>query len=74
MTICGLDDVCCSGLTVADEAESVAALAFFRTELRSVLVLDAFLQLQNHRTGRVDDFNIVPASQLVRFRRFSVGP
>ena len=39
-----------------------------------ILALDAFLQLEHHRTGGIDDLDIVPACQFVGLRGFSVSP
>ena len=40
--------------------------------LRVVLLLDAALQLEHHRTSRIDNLNIVLASQSIRLRRFAM--
>ena len=38
-----------------------------------ILFLDAFLQLQHHRTGSINDFDIVTTSHLVGLRGFAMS-
>ena len=38
-----------------------------------VLLLDALLELEHHRTGGIDDLDVVTACQLIGLGRFAVG-
>ena len=38
-----------------------------------ILLLDAALQLEHHRTGSIDDFNVVSLSKGISFRRFTMS-
>jgi len=44
-----------------------------RGKIAIVLAFDAFLQLEHHRTGGVDDFNIVSLGQFIGLRRFTMS-
>ena len=63
-------------MCLADESEHLGMTAFaennnlFSTTI--VLLFNASLELEHHRTGGVDDLDIVPLGQFISLRRFAM--